>query len=78
MLTPSFSKNGPIWENLKNTSTLDSYPEMSVLLRMISLKVLKALECILMRKLDFGIKFNALQFLIFLTFLFSNQNSVIL
>ena len=76
MLTPSFSKNGPIWENLKNTSTLDSYPELSIVLRMILLKVLKALECMFDEKIGFWDQSYTSQFLIFWTFLFSDQNSV--
>ena len=76
MLTPSFSKNGPIWENLKNTSTLNSYPALSFGMITILLKVLKSLECIIDEKSEFWNKFHTSQFLIFWTFLFSDQNSV--
>ena len=76
MLTPSFSKTLPIWENLKNIQTLTSYPGLCFWLIQVLLKVLKSLEYIFDEKIKFWNEFNTSQFLICWTFLFSDQNSV--
>ena len=76
MLTPLFSKKWPFWEKIRNTQSLNGYPESCVGLKTISLTNLKSLECIIYDKIKFWNWFHTSEFLIFWTFLFSSQISV--
>ena len=78
MLTPSFSKKWPFWENIRNTQTLNDYAESCVGFKPISLTISKSLGCIFNDKIEFWTWFPTSEFLIFWTFLFSSQNSVLL